>query len=85
MQQNNDNQTSVGPLGTVQSLFYSMTDAKRNGATTFFQLVHNWFNTFYQANMNGLERGSNFFGAQDRMNFKYKMAHLEAKNVNRAS
>ena len=34
-------------LGTVQSLFYNMAGAKRNGATTFFELVHNWVNTFY--------------------------------------
>ena len=46
--------------GTVQSLFYNMAGAKPNGATTFFELVHNWVNTFYFANMTGLEQGSNF-------------------------
>ena len=56
-------------LGTVQSLFYNAAGAKRNGATTFFQLVYNWINTFYKAIMNGLEQGSNFLWAQDRMNF----------------
>ena len=34
-------------LGTVQTLFCNMADAKRNGATTFFELVHNCVNTFY--------------------------------------
>ena len=36
-----------GILGTVQSLLYNMAGAKRNGATAFFELVHNWVNTFY--------------------------------------
>ena len=37
---------------------------------------------FYLANMHGLERGSNFLRAQDRMNFKCYSAHLEDKIVN---
>ena len=58
----------IAPLGTWQSVFYNMASAKRKGATTFFELVHNvhnWVNT----NMNGLERGNNFLRAQDKMNF----------------
>ena len=47
-------------LGTVQSLFYNMAGAKCNGATPYFELVHNWVNTFHQGNMNGLEGGGNF-------------------------
>ena len=38
-----------------------MAGAKRNEATTFFELAHNWVNMLYKANMYGLERGSNFF------------------------
>ena len=26
---------------------FNMAGAKRNGAITFFELVHNWVNTFY--------------------------------------
>ena len=38
---------NTGVLGTVQSLSYNMAGAKRNGAITFFELAHNWVNTFY--------------------------------------
>ena len=54
--------------GTMQSLFYNMAGAKRNGATTFLELVHNWVNTFHYAYMNGSEQGREFLLAQDRMN-----------------
>ena len=38
-------------LGTVQNLFYDIAGAKRNGTTTFFELIQNWMNMFYKANM----------------------------------
>ena len=44
----------------MQSLFYNMASAIHNGATAFFELVNEWVNTFYLANMNGHEPGSNF-------------------------
>ena len=33
-------------LLSVQCLFYNMNGAKRNGATTSFEFVRNWVNTF---------------------------------------
>ena len=40
------------------SLFQSMAGVKCNGKTTSFELVHNWVNICYKANMNG---AVNFF------------------------
>ena len=38
-------------LGTGQNLFYNMAGAKRNWATTFFELIQNGINNFYKVNL----------------------------------
>ena len=45
----------VDLLGTEKSLFYNMAGAKRNGASTFIELIRGGVNTIFEAIFNKAE------------------------------